>query len=362
MPSHELPLEAVAELKAIQQEVFSSKEDLAKHLQERSIVIARFKELFKPEHIPELTAEEFKSFLSFKNNKHWSNLERLGPRITKDMPKLRQALSILVAAADPMQIAARLDEALGLAYGMGKGVATALLLVLHDDDYGVWNTVTEEAMSAIGLFPTFQPNQSTGKQYAAINDILRQLKNELDVDLWTLDWIWWRYMVRLEAGEDEEGGEDDSDSDSISSSANQSTEQRFRQERALQDFLYTNWETTILGENWKLKGRDNDDTPGYEFRCDDGVGRIDLLAVHKTEPRWLVIEVKKQKSDEQALGQLLRYMGWVKDKYVSAGSSVEGMLISSHPSTLLKWALRAVPNVTFKQYRVQFDLEDPQWE
>jgi hypothetical protein len=361
MLSPVLPVEAVARLRAVKATLFSSKDERTKHEQERAAVLARFRALFNAEHLPELTADEFRSFLSFKDNKHWSNLERLGPRITKDMAGLRQALQVLLSVQDPARIASELDRALGLAFGMGKGVATALLLVMHDDIFGVWNSVTEDAMSEVGLLPAPTSGQTTGQQYAAINAVLLELKRELEVDLWTLDWIWWRYLQALEEQEDEAESSADTDSEArLPESA--AALQRFRQERGLHDFLYANWDTTVLGASWQLTGRDDDDAPGYEFRCDDGVGRIDLLAKHRTEERWLVIEIKKTKSDEQALGQLLRYMGWVKERYAPAESSVEGMLISSAPGPLLEWALKAAPNVRFMKYRVSFDLEEGRHE
>ncbi|MCB0018422.1 MAG: hypothetical protein KDE09_11570, partial [Anaerolineales bacterium] len=48
-------------------------------------VLRRYQPIFTPDHLPRLTEAEFRSFLIFSNNKHWSGLHRLGPRICKDM-------------------------------------------------------------------------------------------------------------------------------------------------------------------------------------------------------------------------------------------------------------------------------------
>src|SRR4051794_7479833 len=89
-------------------------------------VLARFQPIFTPEHAAEITREEFLSFLSFQNNQHWTGLHRQGPRMVSDMPKLRQALQVLLD--ESQDISHRLDTAIGMVYGMGKNVATAILL------------------------------------------------------------------------------------------------------------------------------------------------------------------------------------------------------------------------------------------
>jgi hypothetical protein len=43
-----------------------------------------------------------------------------------------------------------------------------------------------------------------------------------------------------------------------------------------------------------------DEEAGYEYPCD--VGRIDLLAKHKKEGRWLVIELKRGSPPTRQLG------------------------------------------------------------
>lgn len=49
---------------------------------------------------------------------------------------------------------------------------------------------------------------------------------------------------------------------------------------------------------------------GNQYPTD--VGRIAILAVHKTQPRFLVIELKRNQSTDQTIGQTLRYVGWAK--------------------------------------------------
>ena len=55
----------------------------------------------------------------------------------------------------------------------------------------------------------------------------------------------------------------------------------------------------------------DDPEAGNQYPTD--VGRIDVLARHKTQPRFLVIELKRNQSTHQTIGQTLRYVGWVND-------------------------------------------------
>lgn len=63
---------------------------------ENEEMLTRYGRLFDPANIPNLNAEEFKSFLAFKNNKHWWGINRQSGLLTRDMDRLRKALSILV--------------------------------------------------------------------------------------------------------------------------------------------------------------------------------------------------------------------------------------------------------------------------
>jgi hypothetical protein len=108
-------------------------------------VIARFGPLFERSHIPELTAAEFRPFLYFDSNHHWTGLHRQVNRITADMAALRAVLLVLTDEQKP--ISDRLDEMGDAIVGMGKAIITAVLTVAFPDKYGVWNGTSEEALA-----------------------------------------------------------------------------------------------------------------------------------------------------------------------------------------------------------------------
>jgi len=90
------------------------------------------------------------------------------------------------------------------------------------------------------------------------------------------------------------------------------------------------------------------------YPCD--VGRIDLLAKHKRDGRWLVIELKRGQSTDQTVGQLLRYIGWVKQHLANKDETVTGLIICRETDKALQYALAAVPNVKVELYEVEFRL------
>lgn len=153
----------------------------------RDEVIGQYGTLFSPQQLPDLTDEKFRSFLRFENNRHWTGIERQGPRITADMPALREVLAQLQDESRPL--ADRYNEARQRIKGLGKATITPILLVTRPQQYGVWNAKSESGLKLLGLWPSFR-KESEGQQYEAMNAVLLQLAGELGIDLWTLDILW----------------------------------------------------------------------------------------------------------------------------------------------------------------------------
>jgi hypothetical protein len=60
-------------------------------------------------------------------------------------------------------------------------------------------------------------------------------------------------------------------------------------------------------------------------------GRIDILAISKDKKRLLVVELKKGKAPDTAIGQTLRYMGFVKEELAEPDQIVEGHSFGAGP-------------------------------
>lgn len=88
------------------------------------------------------------------------------------------------------------------------------------------------------------------------------------------------------------------------------------------------------------------------------VGRLDILGVDQNDD-FVVIELKAGKADERACGQILRYMGWVKENLVGTGNrKVRGIIVANDFSESLRYAARAMTEVVLKKYGVHFEFTD----
>jgi hypothetical protein len=153
-------------------------------------VLREFQPVFTPQKIKELNGQEFRDFLKPSNNRHWSGLSRSAYVAADEekIPDLRRALGIWLNEEDG-SIADRLDRV--HLKNVGKAVLTAILQVAYPDRYGVWNKRSEEGLNRLGLLPNFERKTSFGKQYETINNLLLRLSKSVgDIDLWTLDVLW----------------------------------------------------------------------------------------------------------------------------------------------------------------------------
>lgn len=118
----------------------------------------------------------------------------------------------------------------------------------------------------------------------------------------------------------------------------------FTSEVDLQRYLETKWEETALAAEWKLQA------PG-KYNTQE-VGEIDFLARHKDEPVWLVLELKVARSTDVAVGQLLRYMGWVKLRLAQESEKIKGFIICASADDTIRYALACVPQISLYRYSV----------
>lgn len=85
------------------------------------------------------------------------------------------------------------------------------------------------------------------------------------------------------------------------------------------------------------------------------MGRIDILALDESD-HFVVIELKLSRGADHALGQLLRYMGWINAK-MSQGKSVKGVIVAGGIDDKLQYAASVIPEVTLFRYELNFSLQ-----
>lgn len=127
----------------------------------------------------------------------------------------------------------------------------------------------------------------------------------------------------------------------------------FGSEEELQKCLVNNWEKTPLAGEWDIY---NKYRKGKSYAGE--VGEIDILAKHRKEPRWVVIELKKDQSSDGTVGQLLRYMGWIEfDHRANAKNDrVEGLIISKSTDRSILYAvyaIRCMSNISLNRYSLE---------
>lgn len=338
--------EAVSKLRASMQ-LLSSKDELKKIVQSKGEVLSRFQPLFNRDHLPQLSEQEFSPLLYLEYNHHWSGLHRHLPKIRANMQLLRDVLLNLLDESIPID--KRFDHAIETVPGMGKAIITAVLQIVFPNEYGVWNNTSEGGLRALKIWPIFDRGESIGSKYVKINDILKDLSHELEIDLWTLDSLWWGLKSQAEEVTDMGSGlTGNLTSNEFCPSLG------FRLERHLQDFIADNWGKIPLSQEWTIYAEQGDDDAGVEYPCD--VGSIDILARHKNGKDWLVIELKRNQTNDDTVGQVLRYMGWLKAEKAEPDEKVQGLIIAREPNQKLLYALRATKDLDLQLYEVEFRL------
>jgi len=115
----------------------------------------------------------------------------------------------------------------------------------------------------------------------------------------------------------------------------------------------TNWKQTLLSKDFSIYEEDGEPA-GQQFPTD--VGPIDVLAISKDKKRLLIVELKRGRASDVVVGQVLRYMGFVKEQVAEDDQTVEGAIIALEDDKRFRWALMAVPSIAFYRYEISFKL------
>ena len=97
-----------------------------------------------------------------------------------------------------------------------------------------------------------------------------------------------------------------------------------------------------------------EDITGIEFPV--GSRCIDILALDK-DNNYVVIELKVSRGYDRVVGQLLRYMAWIRKNHADAGQHVRGIIIAREISEDLLLACSEVPDITLYEYQLSVSLK-----
>lgn len=127
----------------------------------------------------------------------------------------------------------------------------------------------------------------------------------------------------------------------------------FYMEKQLEDFIIHNWDNTELGKKYSLIIEEGE-LLSQQYRTD--IGPIDILVRDKTSGSYVVIELKRNQTSDDTIGQLARYMGWIKSKM--RDNNVKGVIISGQYDKKLDFAREMIPNTEVFIYQVDFKLKE----
>jgi len=128
----------------------------------------------------------------------------------------------------------------------------------------------------------------------------------------------------------------------------------FYMENQLEDFVINNWKQTQFGVEYDLI-YDNGELISQQYKTD--VGIIDILARDKKTGSHVVIELKRNQTGDDTVGQLLRYMGWVKRHL--GDEKVKGVIVAGKYDKKLEYAMEYAPvDTKLFVYNVVFELNE----
>ncbi|MEW5894460.1 MAG: PDDEXK nuclease domain-containing protein [Candidatus Omnitrophota bacterium] len=129
--------------------------------------------------------------------------------------------------------------------------------------------------------------------------------------------------------------------------------QEFVLEKYLEDFIVSNFDSIF---DHRLKLYEDEEGVGQQYPTD--IGTIDILAFDPEEKAYVVIELKKGRESDKVVGQILRYMGWVKKNLAKENEKVRGLIVCKDKDEKLDYSLEAIPgcNIQVRLYKINFKL------
>jgi len=138
--------------------------------------------------------------------------------------------------------------------------------------------------------------------------------------------------------------------DTDNSEEGQNESHEFAYENDLKNFLVKN--IRVISPSMTVY--EDGDIRGVEFPV--GGRFIDILGVENEED-LVVIELKVSKGYDKTLGQLLRYMAWIKKNLAEPNQRVKGIIVARTVSEDLRLAVSIVNDVELFEYQLSISLK-----
>lgn len=123
---------------------------------------------------------------------------------------------------------------------------------------------------------------------------------------------------------------------------------RITLEQYLEDLLVEQWHTLPWASELEYHDR--------QVECDT-LGRIDILARDRSNRDYIVIELKRDQGDDEVVGQVSRYMGWIKQHRADQeGVGLRGIIVAHEATERLRSAVLPHPNISLYTYQFSVAL------
>ena len=149
--------------------------------------------------------------------------------------------------------------------------------------------------------------------------------------------------------------EEPEDSEQVNREATEEDKSTFLMEKELENFLIKNWEKTDFSNTLELINDDNGNMVSQQFQTD--IGKIDILVRDKNTKQYVIIELKRNQTSDDTVGQLARYMGWLEENKTN-GKLTKGIIIAAQYDQRLYYALKKMQDAEVYLYRVDFKLTE----
>jgi len=319
----------------------------------------------KPDIIKNMTDDNLEErYLDYyKSGGGRQNLNQIyRDRVIRDKDKFRKMVIYLLD--EELNIIKRINEVLSGSYrieGAGKALITSFLMDFNPDKYCLWNNKTELGISVLGL-EMYEAKDSMGNKYLKVLNKLTYLKDiapELNLSLGDIDLFLHTISAEREGIERvkqlvegdlpyDEVIKGVLDEDSLTLSKENV---EFVMEKYLEEFIESNFDKINFGAELELY----QDEENYGRQYQTPIGKIDLLSKDKKNNDFVIIELKKGKSSDIVIGQILRYMGWVKEN-LAKDKNVRGIIIAKEKDDRIEYALKLMPMVDLYLYNIKFEL------
>jgi hypothetical protein len=120
-------------------------------------------------------------------------------------------------------------------------------------------------------------------------------------------------------------------------------------ERALEEHIETHWhETPFADLGVQLSRLETTGLPGRQVLTP--VNSIDLLGFRPERREWWVFELKRGRPNDAVVGQISRYLGWMRAEHCGGGQSAVGAIIARSADRKLRFSAGANSALSLWQF------------